>query len=269
LSSGAARTSLSNLIRGDAVAHENHYASGPVTLPRVAGSRVLRGDHVGLQRPVSLAPPIIAPVAGDQAGGGEATAAPPPLDMAEIEESTRVRGYNVGFEQGYAAGAAAAEEALAQSVRRLAQVVASVHENHASFFRVAERQVVDLALQIAQKVVEREVENMPDLAVNVVRSALEEMDARTAVRVRVHPEDAELLRRRWAQVVPPGVGADRIELQPDERVRSGGAVIETTHGEVDAQLESKLAQLGNALWTFVMDVSSAPEDVSADGTSLA
>jgi len=108
-------------------------------------------------------------------------------------------------------------------------------------------------------VVEREVENMPDLAVNVIRAALEEMDARTAVRVRVSPDDAEVLRRRWTQVVPPGIGAERIELQPDERVQSGGAIIETTHGQVDAQLESKLAQLGNALWTFVMDVNSAQE----------
>jgi flagellar assembly protein FliH len=119
--------------------------------------------------------------------------------------------------------------------------------------------VVDLALQIAAKVVEREVENMPDLAINVIRAALEEMDARTAVRVRVNPEDEELVRRRWTQVVPPGIGPDRIELQEDERVQSGGAIIETTHGQVDAQLESKLAELGNALWTFVMDANTGDE----------
>jgi flagellar biosynthesis/type III secretory pathway protein FliH len=259
---------LSKVIRGDAVALDRHRVSGPVTLTRVVGSRVLRGDYVGLQRPVPLAAPVIPPAAGDQNGSGGETGPEAVLNLAEIEEATRVRGYNVGFEQGYAAGAAAAEDALAQSVRRLAEMVASVQENHASFFRMAERQVVDLALQIAQKVVEREVENMPDLAVSVVRSALEEMDARTAVRVRVNPEDAELLRRRWSQVVPSGVSADRIELQPDERVRPGGAVIETTHGQVDAQLETKLAQLGNALWTFVMDVGSSSDDLSAEATPL-
>ena len=64
--------------------------------------------------------------------------------------------------------------------------------------------------------------------------------------------------------MPPGVGADRIELQPDERVQSGGAIIETTHGQVDAQLETKLAQLGNALWTFVMDVSTAQDKDGPD-----
>ena len=30
------------------------------------------------------------------------------------------------------------------------------------------------------------------------------------------------------------VGADRVELQQDEKVQSGGAIIETTHGQVDA-----------------------------------
>ena len=248
---------MSNVIRGNAVTFASERASGPVTLPRVFGSRLLRGDHVGIQRPMPLAPPVIAPATVDLDGGDASVIAPAPPDLAEIQEAARLLGYNAGFEQGYAAATAAAEQAMGQSAHRLAELVGSVHENHAVFFRAAERQVVDLALQIAQKVVEREIENMPDMAVNVVRAALEEMDARTAVRVRVNPEDAELLRRRWAQVVPPGIAAERIELQPDERVRSGGAVIETTHGEVDAQIESKLTQLGNALWTFVMDVDSS------------
>jgi flagellar biosynthesis/type III secretory pathway protein FliH len=66
-------------------------------------------------------------------------------------------------------------------------------------------------------------------------------------------------------VVPSGVPAERIELQPDEKVQPGGAVIETTHGQVDAQLDTKLAQLGNALWTFVMDTSSSTNEDSLDG----
>ena len=39
---------------------------------------------------------------------------------------------------------------------------------------MSQNQVVDLALQIAQGVVEHEVENMPDLAVGVIRAALDE-----------------------------------------------------------------------------------------------
>jgi flagellar biosynthesis/type III secretory pathway protein FliH len=258
---------LSSLLRGDAISVLDYRSAGQaVSMPRVFGTRLLRGDSVGLLKPVPLAAPLTNSPLGHESvfGEPEETPAPAPAELAAIEEAARVQGYNVGFEVGRAAGIAAAEEAMGKSVQRLAAVVDGIHENHASFFRTAERQVVDLALQIAQKVVEREVENMPDMAVNVIRAALEEMDARTAVRIRVNPADEELLRRRWAQVVPAGIGADRIELQQDERVQSGGAIIETTHGQVDAQLESKLAQLGNALWTFVMDVSTAQDKDGPD-----
>jgi flagellar assembly protein FliH len=257
---------LSNLIRGEAVALLDQRSAGfAISQPRVFGARVLRGDHVGIQRPIPLAAPVHRSVNPDDLLAElEEEAAPPPPDPAEIEEAARLQGFNVGYEEGHAAGMRAAEAATAEAVQRLAAIVSNIHESHASFFRAAERQVVDLSLQIAQKVVEREIENMPDLAVNVIRAALEEMDARTAVRVRVNPDDVEVLRRRWTQVVPSSVGAERIELQPDEHVASGGAIIETNHGQVDTQLESKLAQLGNALWTFVMDVNST--DAAAELT---
>jgi flagellar assembly protein FliH len=187
----------------------------------------------------------------------EADPAPPPPDFAAIEEAARLQGYQIGYEQGHAEGVAAGEASMAPLIQRMSALLRGIHESHTAFYRAAERQVVDLALPIAQKVVEREVENMPDLAINVIRAALEEMDARTAIRVRVNPDDAELLRRRWSSVVPSGVSAERIELQPDERVQSGGGVIETTHGQVDAQLSTKLEQLGNALWTFVMEADAA------------
>ena len=258
---------MSSLLRANSVAVlEHHPVDGALSLPRVFGTRLLRGESVGLLKPIPLAAPLSNPGHDQQSVGGEQAQVPalPPMELAAAQEGARIHGYKLGFEEGRAAGMAAAEEAMAESVQRLSALLDGIHENHASFFRIAERQVVDLALQIAQKVVEREVENMPDMAINVIRAALEEMDARTALRIRVNPSDEELLRRRWAQVVPPGIGADRIELLLDERVQSGGAVIETTHGQVDAQLESKLAQLGNALWTFVMDVSTAQDKDGPD-----
>ena len=234
--------------------------------PRVIGSgRVLRGDQVGLNAPVPLAVPSLGLPSfdgfADEAEAEQviAEAADPP-DFSALEEAARIEGYNRGYEEGYAAGRAAAEAAMAVHLERLAGLINDVVEQHAGFYRAAERQVVDLALQIAQRVVEHEVENMPDLAVGVIRAALDEMDARTAVRIRVSPEDEALLRRRWSQVVPPGIDAGRIELQVDERIQSGGGVIETTQGQVDAQLETKLAQLGNALWTLVSDSTSEQTD---------
>jgi flagellar assembly protein FliH len=238
---------------------------GGAAVPRIFGARVLRADHVGIERPIPLSVPAVAAVRSlEPEPSVDEQSAPPLPDFAAIEEAARLQGYNIGYEQGQAAGMAAAEESISEMLRQLGTLLMGIQESHASFFRAAERQVVDLSLQIAAKVVEREVENMPDLAVRVIRSALEEMDARTAVRVRVNPDDAELLQRRWSSVLPAGVAAERIELQSDERITPGGGVIETTHGSVDAQLETKLEQLGNALWTFVMDTSNGADGGEVD-----
>jgi len=256
---------LSSLLRAEAVAVLD-FKSNDLHAPRVFGRRLLREEQVGLQTPRPLPVPAIQRLRlvddDDELLVEEEETSVPAMslpDMAAIEEAARLQGFNTGHEQGYAAGLAAAEELMAGQLQRLSHLLARVHEQHSTFFRAAERQVVDLALQIAQKVVEREIENMPDLAVNVIRAALEEMDARTAVRARVNPDDVELLQRRWSQVVPPGLSPDQLELVADERVQAGGAIIETTQGQVDAQPDTKLAQLGNALWTFVMESNSEAE----------
>jgi flagellar assembly protein FliH len=235
-------------------------ASGSWPLPPLSPAnraRVIRSDDVGVRRPISLSIP--GPVADPAERKPQPEEPPPPPpDFSALREEMRLQGfqqgrqqgYAEGHQQGYAEGLAAAQAASAQEVGRMARIAASVLQDHATFFRAAENQVLDLAVQLARKVIEREVENVPDLAVSVIRAALEEMDARTSVRVRVSPEDAELLRRKWDEVVPPIIGAQRAELVVDPRVQPGGAIIETTQGQVDAQLESKLAQLTGSLWSF-------------------
>src|SRR5919198_4349926 len=126
---------------------------------RVFGARVLRSDNVGIQRPISLSVPVAAIRAAQEelyAADEDAIVQTPAPDFAEIEEAARLQGYNEGYEQGLAAGIAAAEGQMALVLEQLQMLVANVHESHAGFFRAAERQVVDLAIQIAQKVIERE-----------------------------------------------------------------------------------------------------------------
>lgn len=253
--------STTSLLRAETYASIDQSSNRPETQPRIFGARVLRAEQIGLQPAVSVKAPARSNLL---AGIDRVEDAEPALSDAareELIEAAKLQGFGVGYEAGHAEGLAAAEQSMALVLERMRSMIETMHESHATFFRAAERQVVDLALQIAQKVVEREVENLPDMAVNIIHAALEEMDGRTAVRVRVNPEDEAVLRRRWAQVVPSGLAPERIELQSDERVQPGGGIIETTHGTVDAQLESKLSQLGNALWTFVMDIDGAEDAV--------
>ena len=218
---------------------------------------IVRSAPVARPIPLTVRPPARRP-------GEPEEPPPPPPDFSALREEAERLGYSAGYEAGYAAGLAEAEAQMAEAVARLAGLVRNVREDHAGYYRAAERQVIDLALDVAQKVVEREVEDVPDLAVGVIRAALEELDDSSVVRVRVNPEDEEVVRRRWSSLAAPFGGADRVDLLADSRVQAGGAVLETAQGRVDAQLLTKLGQLGKAV-RAVPPGGGADEEAEAGG----
>lgn len=220
--------------------------NGAVGSPGLSRGRLIRGDTADVQMTITIAPTPLSSEPFDPLTKDER----PRPDYSELCEAARQEGYEAGHGEGYAAGVAEAEAQMAEAVQRLARLAERVLQDHAHFYRGAERQVLDLVMGVARKVVSREVEQVPDLVAHVVREALEEMDARTALRLRVNPEDFDLLERRWQAVVPTSVSSDKLELLQDARILPGGALIETRHGLVDAQLETKLAQVSTTLHAF-------------------
>jgi flagellar assembly protein FliH len=75
----------------------------------------------------------------------------------------------------------------------------------------------------------------------VVQAALRDARDGEQLRVRVHPQDFDLLRSLYG-------GADsRIGLQSDMAVELGGCLVDTAHGTLDARLELQLQNLRKAL----------------------
>ena len=70
-----------------------------------------------------------------------------------------------------------------------------------------------------------------------MRGALRTLISRDGVTVLVHPDDVALLR----EAMPD------LDVHEERRVTRGGAIVRTSLGEVDAQLETKLDRARAAL----------------------
>ena len=126
-----------------------------------------------------------------------------------------------------------AAEALAAAVRRTEETTRALHEEIAD-------QAVELALQIAEAVLGREVALSDDPAGDAVRRALAGVPVEVPLVVRLHPEDRDAL--------DPVLLADRpVTLVTDGRVARGDAVVETEDGWVDADLAGALARVREVL----------------------
>jgi flagellar assembly protein FliH len=157
---------------------------------------------------------------------------------AEAEaERIRSEAYAAGHAEGLATGRADAAEQIAPALHTAAEVLSSMRALEASHADRVEGQAVELSVQIAEKVVAGAVEVSPERLLDVVRGALRTIVERERVTVLVHPDDVALLR----EAMPD------LDVYEERRVTRGGALLRTSYGEIDAQLETKLSRAREAV----------------------
>jgi len=152
-------------------------------------------------------------------------------------------------------GRAEAENAAQQrALERLSPVLAALQavlgelSGQGRRLRVeAEGDTVKLAVTIAKRILHRELAVDPEAILGLVKAAFAKVEARETHRLRVAPADAELVRRhREALDLQAG-----IEIVADGALSPGSAVFETSRGELDASIDTQLAEIDRGLTDVV------------------
>lgn len=165
--------------------------------------------------------------------------------LAEAEaEARRVREQAEGEartrrERAYAEGR---EEALSE----LTELILDARQRRDAALAGAERDLLRLAVKLAEKIVGREIERDPAALADIVANALRHARQNETLTVRVSPADAPHVEAYRARLDPAG-RARFLDIVADPRVGHGGCVIESESGTIDAQLDTQLRVLERAL----------------------
>ncbi len=155
-----------------------------------------------------------------------------------IRAAARAEGHADGLETGLAEGRTQLAAALGALEAAHAEVVA-LREATAE---LVERDAVELAVQLAEKIVAGTLDAQPERVLDVVRGALRRLTERRRVTILVHPDDLELVRSASAAFASELGGIEHCEVQSERRLARGGAVVRTDEGQVDASIETQLAR---------------------------
>jgi flagellar assembly protein FliH len=183
-----------------------------------------------LEAPLHIAAPIGAPPS--EADAVMEAMARAEADAAAIREAARA--------EGFAAGQAEAIAALEPALAALQQAAAAVQADRVAAAARLERQAVELALMLAEKVLAGAIAVEPERVVESVRGALRGLVERERITVLVHPDDLELVRETMDGVRATLGGIEHCEVQAERRVARGGCVVRTPDGDIDARVETKL-----------------------------
>jgi flagellar assembly protein FliH len=159
--------------------------------------------------------------------------------VAAIEQEARDKGHREGREAGYQEG----KTEVDRLVEHLHKIINSAIEKRSEIIDESETQLINLVLQISQKVVKVISENQKNVVVNNVIQALRKLKTRNDVVIRVNLEDVNLASDHVKDFMRMVENVKSITVVEDSSVDKGGCVIETDFGEIDARISSQLNEI--------------------------
>lgn len=147
-------------------------------------------------------------------------------------------GHAEGYQRGYAEGLAGSREEVLLRVQKLDQILEFMSRPLHQLDAVVENELSSLAIEIARQLVRRELRSSPGEIVPVVREAVGLLPvASTGVQVRLHPDDAQLIR----EVLSLGREDQPVwQIIEDQALSRGGCLVHTDISRIDATVEKRL-----------------------------
>ena len=180
------------------------------------------------------------------------------VDQADVQ--TYQKGFSdgkkIGAEEGEIAGFEQATKKLEPLLDGLQQALMQLGNLRKNTYRIIEQEVVELALAIARKVICREIEVDKEVVVCVAREALSKVEDPGNVKIKMNPSDLQFINETKYQLSELIGNIDNVTIEPGEHIRSGGCVIETNLGEIDARIEKQLEAVEESFRTAMENTSA-------------
>ena len=172
-----------------------------------------------------------APSVDSEAGSKTGNAS----SIDEVKTSAFQEGFAEGEKAGFQAGSKRVESLMAifnQGLEQLRNIRQEVHQ-------AIEKEVVRLALSIAKKVVCHEVKTQEETVVCVAREALRRVESPGKIKIKLNPTDLQFIQDTKSQLSHLLKNVDGIRFEAEDSIQSGGCVIETEMGDIDARIEKQ------------------------------
>jgi len=150
-----------------------------------------------------------------------------------VEEAEKEKQISIqeGFEEGF--------KAWVEQIVFLENEIKSVHEE-------LQKLVIPVALKAAQKIVGAQIELSEKTIVDIVAACLKNVSQHKKVVIYVNRKDLEILEKSRQRLRDVFENVESLSLRDREDVKSGGCIIETEVGIVNAQIDQRWAILEQA-----------------------
>jgi flagellar assembly protein FliH len=182
----------------------------------------------------------------------------------ERREGTRRRGYrrtqdrnvvNRAQQEAISIKDIAKKDGYNEGIQSASKDLQTLKENFSEFFNYKEQVfdkvsecILDIAVEIAKKIINKEIETDKEYIIPVIKAAIEEVNkTENKITLKVMPKDVEIVRDKVADIFSNDYFEAKISVIPDTEIKEGGVIVETSNGIIDASITTQLTIIENAL----------------------
>jgi len=160
-------------------------------------------------------------------------------DAAEVEKEGYVKGFNNGLK--------AAEKENEVELERIKAIISRLDDDSERFYKQEKQNVIDLALNIAEKVVCQKMASDKDIFIKLYEKAVKDLTAQRWIKLSISKHEFEIATAHSDYLVELVSGAERVELVVLDDAPAGTCIVETSEKIVDASVLTQFNVLKNAL----------------------
>jgi flagellar assembly protein FliH len=153
-------------------------------------------------------------------------------EMSRLTSEARAEGLAEGERQA----AARLEEEMVGERKRVADLILEFQKQRTDYYSRVEIELVHLALAIAGKILHRESQVDRMVVAGLVKVAVERLQQKTKIVVRVRPEDAESWRHYFRDLT-------NVQIVEDPALEPKACLLETELGVADLGLDAQLKEV--------------------------
>jgi flagellar assembly protein FliH len=179
-----------------------------------------------------------------------------PLKKHDTKEDIQARikaseseGYEKGYAAGYDKGIKDGEKETALKIKRLEGIIRELEGFKRRRINELMPLIIDLSLEIAKKVVHKEIELDRNIVMYVAQDAVKKIEeGEENVVIKVNPLDYEVIIAN-INLLKEQSGLKDISVEPQSTISPGGCYIETRTGEIDARIEEQIKEVQDVIGT--------------------
>lgn len=184
------------------------------------------------------------------------------LEAARKEAQERLENAQAkGYEEGMQKAIEEANLEIGETVSEISALLHSLEEQKAGMLKNYEGKIRDLAISVAKKVIQTEMDQNDEVFLNIYKGAAQELRDQEWIRLSVASTQVQFATENADVLMSMIQGAKHIEIVGLPGAPAGTCVLETPTGIIDASLDTQMDKIKEAFAGVEILLPSTPGDL--------